>query len=272
MALSRWPPYSPLPRIAPDGTVSEPLSGRYNITCRPEEGGEGIQRAIRVCPEGGSILCLEGIYHVTRPLLIDRSVHLFGLGRAKLVGFVPPWGGDSMLETAAPAATLSGLLISNQAWEGSHTLLAVAGRLRLQGCHVTARPENAIDALVASCDAFLDVAGCKLRGGGGNGVTLGGGIAGARVVHCEIQGFVRESGIRMLGSSSGPGSGDGAEAEAGAPAADSPARVHVAGNTIRDCLKGVHLDADVGPSWRLGEGNAFANCAEGDVVDERTLI
>ena len=85
MAASKWrPPYSPLPFIAPDGTVCEPLSGRFSIICRPEEGEEGIRRAIDDCEEGGSILCLEGVYRVTQPLRLDRSVHIFGRGMAEL--------------------------------------------------------------------------------------------------------------------------------------------------------------------------------------------
>ena len=70
-----WPPasgpLSPLcPTSPPDGTVSEPVSGRFSVICHPEEGGEGIQRAILA----------GGVYHVTRTLRIDRSVHIFGVG------------------------------------------------------------------------------------------------------------------------------------------------------------------------------------------------
>ena len=43
----------------------------------------------------------------------------------------------------------------------------------------------------------------------------------------------------------------------------------VSRNTIRDCKRGVYISDDVDPSWTLGEGNVFTNCAEGDVVDRR---
>ena len=43
----------------------------------------------------------------------------------------------------------------------------------------------------------------------------------------------------------------------------------VSRNAIRECKRGAVMKHNVDPSWAVGEGNAFANCAEGDVVDER---
>ena len=105
VAASKWPPYSPLPHVAPDGTVSEPLSGRFSVECRPEEGREGIQRAILDCEEGGSILLREGVYIMTRTLLLNRSVHIFGRGRAELRGILHAYG--VFIKSTSPSATLN---------------------------------------------------------------------------------------------------------------------------------------------------------------------
>ena len=142
MAASKWPPYSPLPHVAPDGTVSEPLSGRFSVICRPEEGEEGIQRAILDCEEGGSILLREGVYHVTRALRLNRIVHIFGRGRAELrlistIGF-------AFVECSSPSATLDRLRIDNPTKRGSHTLHITSGHLRLQCCDVSSKVGNKV--------------------------------------------------------------------------------------------------------------------------------
>ena len=122
------PPYSPLPLIALDGTVSEPLSGRFSVICRLEEGGEGIQRAIRDCEEGGCILLREGVYRVTLTLLLDRRVHFFGRGRAELRGEMPP--DSAMIRSTSPSATLDRLWINDLTKGGSWALFITSGHLR----------------------------------------------------------------------------------------------------------------------------------------------
>ena len=112
MAASKRPPYSPLPLIAPDGTMSEPLSGRFSVICRPGEGGEGILLAIRDCEEGGSILLREGFYRMTRRLILNRRVNIIGRGRAELRGEAPQY--SYMIWSTSPSAILDRLRSSNQ--------------------------------------------------------------------------------------------------------------------------------------------------------------
>ena len=135
MAASKWPPYSTLPHVAPDGAVCEPLSGRFSVICRPEEGGEGIQRAIRECEEGGPILLREGVFHVTRTLRLNRSVHIFGRGRTELRGLLPV--NSDFIESSSPSASLDRLRIDNQAEGYSFTLFIASGHLRVHSCDVS---------------------------------------------------------------------------------------------------------------------------------------
>ena len=114
-----------MPHIALEGNVSEPLSGRFSVTCRPEEGGEGIQRAILKCRnvyQRSSILLLEGIYLVREKLLItrdDEEVHIFGRGRAELRGALPlntdtdTIKNTSMIKSISPSFTLDRIRIDN---------------------------------------------------------------------------------------------------------------------------------------------------------------
>ena len=248
VAASKWPPYSTLPHVAPDGTVSEPLSGRFSITCRPEEGEEGIQRAIDGCEEGGSILLQEGVYPARQTLRIARSVHLFGRGRTELRGTVPQQ--VHLIRSTAPSATLDRIRVDNQTRGYSGTLLVSTGALRLQGCGVASRVENGCPSLRASGpSAIADVLGCSFQGGGGDGIMFRDSAAG-RVERCDIRDFGLGSGICLWGTGAGA----------------SPL---VARNEVRDCKKGVRVMPDVGASWSLGEGNVFVNCARGEVVDKR---
>ena len=246
VAASKWqPPYSPLPHIAQDGTVSEPLSGRFSVICRPEEGGEGIQRAIANCEEGGAILLLEGVYHVTRKLLISRSVHIFGRGRVELRGSVSRF--QDMIESTSPSATLDRLRIDNQTEAHSCTLVIASGHLRLQGCDVLTRAGNPHAALFASGPSTLaDVLGCTFRGVGGSCVGFVRGASG-RVEGCDIRGSGKGIGIFLYGAGTSP---------------------LVSRNTVRDFRVGMQILHDVDPSWTLDEGNVFTNCAEG-VEDQR---
>ena len=248
MAASKWPPYSPLPFIAPDGTVSEPLSGRFSVICDPVEGEEGIQRAIRDCEEGGSVLLREGAYLVTRTLLLDRSVHIFGRGKAELRGR----GAINMIlvrPSFSASYCLDQLRIDDQTEGDSYTIFGDCGhlRLRLQGCDVFSRAENSRPSLYASGPCTLaDVLGCTFRGGGGTGIFFCEGASG-RVEACNIQGY-SQSGIALWDAGTSP---------------------LISRTTIRDCKWGVDIGSGVDLAWSLGEGVIFTDCAEGDVNDER---
>ena len=242
VASSKWPPFSPLPVIAPDGTVSEPLSGRFSVTCRPGGGGEGIQRALDACEEGGSILCLEGTYEVTELIRLDKRVHVFGRGAALLRGSPPS---EFFVRSTAEGATLDRLAIASAAAQHSFAVGVQRGRLRLQGCHVTAGARGACVGGVLSLSA-MDVIGGTLQGGGCGAFAL----YGARVSlsHVEIVGCTG-FGYNVQG----PGT-----------------NTACARCRFRDCVWGVRIARDVDPAWAIGEGNTFEGC-QSDVVDERLL-
>ena len=122
------------------------------------------------------------------------------------------------------------------------------GHLRLQGCDVSSRAENALPSLeVSGSSTHADALGCTFRGGGGDGIWFSRGATG-RVEGCDFRGFSRGSGISLRGAGTS---------------------LLVSRNTIRDCTVGVHIRRNVDPAWSLGEGKVFVNCAGGDVVDER---
>ena len=188
----------------------------------------------------------EGIYHATKTLSVDRSVHLFGRGLAELRGSASRY--QDMIERTASSATLDRLRIDNQTVRDSHTLHITSGHLRLHGCVVSSHAESPYTLLLALGPSTLaDVLGCTFRGGGGSGVGFASGTSG-RVEGCDIRGSGKGAGIRLHGAGSFP---------------------LVSRNTVRDCKVGVHLGTDVDPPWTLGEGNVFTNCAEGDVKDQR---
>ena len=85
-----------------------------------------------------------------------------------------------------------------------------------------------------------------MRGGGGHGLGYDGGASGS-VLGCHVHDFRRGSGIFLVGRGSSP---------------------YVAHTRIERCLRGIWL-FKVGGAWRLGEGNAFEENANGDVADER---
>ena len=193
---------------------------------------------------GGSILLLEGVYLVTRKLRLDRSVHIFGRGRAELRGKEP----DRVIESTSLSATLDRLLIDNVAKGDSWTLYVPFGHLRLQGCDVSSHVDNGCSALLASGHSTVaDMLGCTFRGGGGDGVNFFHGASG-RAEGCDFPIFRSGSGIAVESVGTSP---------------------LVSRNAFRDCKVGVHVWLNVDPSWSLGEGNVFSYCAEGDVVDER---
>ena len=226
--------------------MSEPPSGRFSVVCGPEGGGAGIQHAIDGCEEGGAILLREGAYQVTQTLRLDRRVHVFGQWVAELRGVLPR--GSPMIHSTSPAATLDRLRIDNHNEGYSCTLYVTYGRLRLQDCDVSSRPGNGHEALHASGEAALaDASGCTFRGGGGSGIGFGNGAAG-RVDGCDAHDFARGSGVSLWG--------------AGTSCA-------ISRSTIRNCCTGIDVASDVDPSWSLGEGNAFIDCEEGDVMDQR---
>ena len=72
------------PTFLPSGHVGEPQAQCFFATCVPAEGGGGIQSAVDACPLGGSILLSEGVYLITTKLVLRRSIHLFGRGKAEL--------------------------------------------------------------------------------------------------------------------------------------------------------------------------------------------
>ena len=248
--------------------MCEPLSGRFSVLCRPEEGGEGIQRAIRDCPAGGSIFLRAGVYHVTQTLRLDRSVHIFGRGQAELRGQLPPprrrsgsgsgsgGGGPSLglIEATAPGpsggATLDRVLIEDRSVSYSRTLHVPSGALRLQGCHVASWAEkNGFELFrAASGAAAADLHGCTFSGRGGGGVLEFAAGAAGHVVDCEVRGFGKGYGVNLSGEGTAP---------------------VLARNTIRECKWGVTVEPDVGPGWSLGEGHAFAGNSERDVWDMR---
>ena len=180
VAASKWPPYSPLPLIAPDGTVSEPVSGRFSITCRPEEGGEGVQHAIYDCPPAGSILLLEGVYNVTEPIGFapSDSVHIFGRGRAELRSCT---SNRHLLQSYSPLATFDRLRINIQSAELG-ALSITGGHFRLQGCDLSARVENDAPLLHASArrmsPAVCDALGCSFLSMGWGVVAFYDGASG----------------------------------------------------------------------------------------------
>ena len=87
--------------------------------------------------------------------------------------------------------------------------------------------------------------GCSFSGGGG--IAYDRGVSG-RVEGCRISNVNKAPGISLYNAGTSP---------------------LVSRNTIRDCNHGVFIRNDVDPSWTLGEGNVFTNCADGDVVDLR---
>ena len=187
---------------------------------------------------------LEGVYLVTRKLRLDRSVHIFGRGRAELRGKEP----DRVIESTSLSATLDRLRIDIHDKRGSHALIITSGHLRLQGCDVSSRVEKGCSTLYASGHSVVaDVLGCTFRGGGGGGVGFFQGASGL-VEGCDSRDFGQGSGIVVGHSSASP---------------------LVSCNTFRDCKRGVLIYPDVDPSWSLGEGNVFTNGVEGDVVDLR---
>ena len=245
-----WPPYSNIPLFALDGIVSEPLSGRFSIICRPEDGGEGIQCAIRNCDEGGSILLREGVYLVTERLRLDRAVHIFGQGKAELRGGVP---GGYMVHSTSSSATLDRIRIDSGIGKPASTLHIPSGHLRLQGCDVSSRSDQ-VHSLVdaAGSSTLADMLGCSFSGGG-FGVFLGSGASG-RIEGCGFRGVGKPYYSGICFEDTG-----------------TPPFVHplVSRNVFRDYANGVLIASSVEASWALGEGNIFINCADGGVFDDR---
>ena len=217
VASSKWPPWSPTAHVLPDGTVLEPLSGRFAAICKPEEGGEGIQRAIDACEvDGGAILLEEGEYKLDLALHVDpgsgAGVHLFGRGRARLVGrdrrdldrF------PALVHITGPCATLDGLAIRNfdtilepsdnddeeeedgyvEDYKSAVVHVRSPGRVRLQGCHLRT-PSIGCDVVWrcssnASGSSF-EIVGGSVRGGKW-GISLTDDDSLASVTGCRIEG------------------------------------------------------------------------------------
>ena len=178
--------------------MSEPLSGRFSVVCRAKAGKKGFLQALRDCPDGGSVLLLEGVYRLKRTLLVDRSVHIFVRGRAELRGLMPRDSEIIRVRGAArPSATFDRLRIENQTEVFSCTLRIDSGHLRLQGGDFHSRIQNPCAALVAvGASTRADVLGCAFRGGGGNGIAFVNGACG-RIEGCDVRGNGAESGIYL---------------------------------------------------------------------------
>ena len=246
MAASKWPPYSSLPHIAPDGTVSEPLSGRFSVECRPDEGGEGIQRAIRDCEVGGSLLLTAGVYSLKQPLFLRRRVHLFGGGMAELHGEISRASGscwDTIISSSS--ATLDRVRITDQPLVNSlaaaDTICVTSGHLLLQGCDISSCGHKDAALRVSGPSTVADVLRCTLSGS----TSFDEGATG-RVEDCDIQG---EGGIGIAVYNA---------------AGTSP---FVSRCMIRDCSVGVSINNGTPSPGPLAASvsNVFLNCGE-DVV------
>ena len=248
---SRWHPFSPFPLVAPDGTVSEPASGRFCVTCRPGEGCDGLERAFRDCPSGGSILLEEGVYHLTRPLLLARSVHVFGRGKAELRGGLAPPATAAvgeLLVSRSSFATLDRVRIVNRSEGSSFTVYVKDGRLRLQGCDVSATPTNGYTMVRADgAGTSAELVGCDLHDGGWAGVSFNVG-AGGCVSGCAVTGFPLKCGVFLDGAGTCP---------------------RVERCRFSGCGVGLYVFGAVDRAWEQGEGNTFEACPGGTVVDKR---
>ena len=149
------------------------------------------------------------------------------------------------IDMCGSSATLDQLRVDNQAEGSPHTIICT-GRLKLQGCHVSARFGQALKSWGPANRA--DALGCTLFGGV-CAVSFESGASG-RVEGCDLGSFGQGCGLRVSGPEAGT----------------FPL---VSRNTIRDCKVGVTVHRDVDPAWSLGEDNTFANCAEGGLVDAR---
>ena len=219
--------------------IASRLLGTLNLTPFPPPRSDAIvlsSTCRRDCPNGGSILLREGVYHVTKTLLLDRRVHIFGRGRAVLWGELPA-DSDFILSTSS-SATLDRLRIDDQTRGWSRSLSSPLG-LWLQGCDLSSTGKNRGWALVAlNPSTLVNVLGCAFRCRAGNGLAYREGACG-RVEGCNILGFSGGAGFSLGGASTSP---------------------LFSRNTIRDCKVGVSISSNVDPSWSLGEGNVFVNC------------
>ena len=240
--------------------MSEPESGRFNIIVRSYEDGEGIQRAIDSCPEGGSILLRGKWFRVKKTLRLNRSVHLFGRGKVTLDPCIPYDGdGATLIESTAASASIDGLKVDGEAesdyaramdlqdedMDDFSYFCVTSGRLRLQGCGAShSQSVNRANMLtVEGPTAHCDAIGCTFHGPGLYGVWFRARASGS-VVGCHLRDFV-SSGVALDYGGSGA----------------SPL-VRVTRNTFSDCSLGVIVWVTADPDWALatGEGNTFINC------------
>ena len=180
--------------------------GVFHATCRPEDGGEGIQRAIDDCPEGGSIQLLAGKYFIDLKgtLRIRRNIRIVGQGDVLLDGHTSNgFEQFALVESDAPAAALirlrMGLFDEGHAEGGAAPVVRVnEGHLWLLRCEVTSLTYvSLVHVKGYSCRA--DIVGCTLRqnGHGEYGVFYVDGAAG-RVVACELHHFKPGKGVTLF--------------------------------------------------------------------------
>ena len=243
----------------------EPEPAFFTFTCRPEDGGAGIQAALDSCPEGGSILLLEGTYRIPEALAFRRGgVALFGRGAAQLTGGPSQGPGSSGLvhvccpppSSGSPAAAtgpvmLDGVRILNESEASSEALLLTRGHLRLKRCRLAKRGGLSCVLRADGCPegangTRLEAFGCRFTGGG-VGIWLGEGIGrDSRVEGCAIVGAAY------------------AGVEVGEPALAGC----LSGNAVEGCRWGVRVCVRrEGEPFEVGPGNSFAGCAEGDVLE-----
>ena len=131
VASSRWFPYSTLPVVGPDGTVCEPVSGRFDAAVRPEDGEAGLRAAVASCPDGGTLLLRPGEHALTSPLELPRSLHVFGRGAAVLVGSLPR--NTELVDCCADGAiTLDQVKVDNRSPAGCFTLVVCVKSLDIE--------------------------------------------------------------------------------------------------------------------------------------------
>ena len=145
------------------GWVHEPASGVFHEVVAP---GQSIQAAIDRCPAGGFILLQPGSHKLVVYLRIEREVHIFGRGSARLA--VLNCGG---IVSRAPAATVDGVLVERARGklEKIYGLTLGRGRVRLQNVVITGAFRCGILVTHGADPVIVD---CRIVDVGGAGVAF----------------------------------------------------------------------------------------------------
>ena len=142
--------------ISPDGAVSEPSAGEFDVTVAP---GEGVQAAVDRCPRGGCVLLQPGTHEGPLVLTAGQEVHVFGRGRATL-----HFANGVVVMSEASRATMDGLIVWREAggaiFNSRACVLIRSGRLRLQACDISSAASGAYCVCIeGGADPFLSA--CK---------------------------------------------------------------------------------------------------------------